>query len=207
MTKEDFMLWKEGIASSIPASSNTNDTLCINDNNKSRVDIRYAIIKVCMSLEPMKRWQNQSTGRCHHFSVVSCKQVVDWKMVGYPHHASQLVEQRKKSVGVWDDVTRYFCVLVARRIVFRPFSLSLYSPLFKAKMPAAGASSGLARTVYNTFFKRNSVYVTTIFASAIAFEMGFDTVTDKVWDDLNKGVSILVRSVVKSMYRSHVLYW
>lgn len=70
-------------------------------------------------------------------------------------------------------------------------------------MPAAGASSGLARTVYNTFFKRNSVYVTTIFASAIAFEMGFDTVTDKVWDDLNKGVSILVRSVVK-VYIAHM---
>lgn len=97
--KGRFHVMKGRIASSIPASSNTNDTLCINDN-KSRVVIRYAIIKVCMCLEPMKRWQNQSTGRCHHFSVVSCKQVVDWKMVGYPHHASQLVEQRKKSVGV-----------------------------------------------------------------------------------------------------------
>ncbi|CAO3687348.1 unnamed protein product [Rhizopus microsporus] len=43
-------------------------------------------------------------------------------------------------------------------------------------MPAA-ASSGL----------KNSVFVTTIFAGAIAFEVGFDTLADKVWDNLNKG--------------------
>ncbi|KAI9314498.1 cytochrome b-c1 complex subunit 9 [Dichotomocladium elegans] len=54
-------------------------------------------------------------------------------------------------------------------------------------MPAAGASSGITRTIYNTFFKRNSVFVTTIFAGALLFNVGFDKVTDKVWDDLNKG--------------------
>ncbi|KAF7725349.1 hypothetical protein EC973_009689 [Apophysomyces ossiformis] len=53
-------------------------------------------------------------------------------------------------------------------------------------MPAA-VSSGFSRTVYNTIFKKNSVFVTTIFASALVFQVGFDTVTNKVWDDLNKG--------------------
>lgn len=56
-------------------------------------------------------------------------------------------------------------------------------------MPAARAASPLTRTLYSTIFKKNSVFVTTIFASALVFNMGFDTVTDKIWDDLNKGVS------------------
>lgn len=55
-------------------------------------------------------------------------------------------------------------------------------------MPAAPAS-GLTRTIYNTFFKKNSVFVTSIFAGAIAFEVAFDSTSTKVWDHLNKGVS------------------
>ncbi|KAI8072626.1 cytochrome b-c1 complex subunit 9 [Gongronella butleri] len=53
-------------------------------------------------------------------------------------------------------------------------------------MPSA-AASGLTRTVYNTIFKRNSVFVTTIFVGAIGFEVAFDSTTDKIWDNLNKG--------------------
>ncbi|KAI8391597.1 cytochrome b-c1 complex subunit 9 [Radiomyces spectabilis] len=53
-------------------------------------------------------------------------------------------------------------------------------------MPAP-VSSGISRTIYNTIFKRNSVFITSIFAGAIAFNMGFDTVTDKVWDNMNQG--------------------
>ncbi|KAI8350322.1 cytochrome b-c1 complex subunit 9 [Choanephora cucurbitarum] len=53
-------------------------------------------------------------------------------------------------------------------------------------MPAA-AASGLTRTIYNTFFKKNSVFVATIFVGAIGFEMGFDSATDKIWDNINKG--------------------
>ncbi|KAI8980250.1 ubiquinol-cytochrome C reductase [Pilobolus umbonatus] len=54
-------------------------------------------------------------------------------------------------------------------------------------MPAVPAS-GLTRTIYNTIFKKNSVFITTIFAGAIAFEVGFDTATSKLWDSVNKGV-------------------
>ncbi|KAG2194940.1 hypothetical protein INT46_003059 [Mucor plumbeus] len=53
-------------------------------------------------------------------------------------------------------------------------------------MPAAPAS-GLTRTIYNTFFKKNSVFVTSIFVGAIAFEVVFDSTSTKVWDNLNKG--------------------
>lgn len=58
-------------------------------------------------------------------------------------------------------------------------------------MPAAPAS-GLTRTIYNTFFKKNSVFVTSIFAGALAFEVAYDSTTAKVWDNVNKGVSIRV---------------
>jgi ubiquinol-cytochrome c reductase subunit 9 len=47
----------------------------------------------------------------------------------------------------------------------------------------------LANTFYNTLVKKNSVFVATIFASAFAFEVAFDTTSTKVWDNLNKGVS------------------
>ncbi|KAI8979408.1 ubiquinol-cytochrome C reductase [Mycotypha africana] len=56
-------------------------------------------------------------------------------------------------------------------------------------MPAARAS-GITRTIYNTIFKRNSVFVTTIFVGAIGFTMGFDTITTKVWDDINRGAQM-----------------
>ncbi|RDB23154.1 Cytochrome b-c1 complex subunit 9 [Hypsizygus marmoreus] len=45
----------------------------------------------------------------------------------------------------------------------------------------------LAATVYNTFFKRNSVYVTAIFASAFAFGVGFDVGVTAFYDKWNKG--------------------
>ncbi|KAI8577418.1 hypothetical protein K450DRAFT_252332 [Umbelopsis ramanniana AG] len=45
----------------------------------------------------------------------------------------------------------------------------------------------LANTFYNTLVKKNSVFVATIFASAFAFEVAFDTTSTRVWDSLNKG--------------------
>ncbi|KAI8334289.1 cytochrome b-c1 complex subunit 9 [Chlamydoabsidia padenii] len=53
-------------------------------------------------------------------------------------------------------------------------------------MPAA-ASSGIARGIYNTLFKKNSVFVTSIFVSAIAFEVVYDTASSTIWDKVNKG--------------------
>ncbi|RKP28103.1 cytochrome b-c1 complex subunit 9 [Syncephalis pseudoplumigaleata] len=39
----------------------------------------------------------------------------------------------------------------------------------------------------NTLFKRNSVFLTGIFAGAFAFEVGYDGLTDRIWRRLNEG--------------------
>ncbi|KAF9282295.1 hypothetical protein BGZ68_006081 [Mortierella alpina] len=49
------------------------------------------------------------------------------------------------------------------------------------------AANRFARAGYNTIVKRNSVFLTTIFVSAFAAEMAFDTISDRVWDNINKG--------------------
>jgi len=40
---------------------------------------------------------------------------------------------------------------------------------------------------YNTVVKRNSVYVTAIFAGAFTFSIGFDVAVTRVWDKWNHG--------------------
>ncbi|RPA73943.1 ubiquinol-cytochrome C reductase [Ascobolus immersus RN42] len=45
----------------------------------------------------------------------------------------------------------------------------------------------IAKGIYNTLFRRNFVFVGTVFTAAFAFEMAFDSYTDKLWDNLNKG--------------------
>ncbi|OBT75947.1 hypothetical protein VF21_05794 [Pseudogymnoascus sp. 05NY08] len=37
------------------------------------------------------------------------------------------------------------------------------------------------------FVRRNYVFLGTVFAGAFAFEMTFDSVTDSLWDKINKG--------------------
>ncbi|KAJ3741403.1 ubiquinol-cytochrome C reductase UQCRX/QCR9-like protein [Lentinula detonsa] len=45
----------------------------------------------------------------------------------------------------------------------------------------------LAATAYNTIFKRNSVYVGSVFAAAFVFGIGFDSGVTAFWDSWNKG--------------------
>ncbi|RPB23796.1 ubiquinol-cytochrome C reductase [Terfezia boudieri ATCC MYA-4762] len=45
----------------------------------------------------------------------------------------------------------------------------------------------LSNTIYNTFIKRNFIFVGTIFVSAFAFEIIFDKTTDRIWNGINKG--------------------
>ena len=54
---------------------------------------------------------------------------------------------------------------------------------FQLSIPLTG------QPIYNTFFKRNSVFVTTVFLGAFAFSIGFDVVTSTWWDRHNRGVS------------------
>ncbi|WEW58062.1 qcr9 subunit 9 of the ubiquinol cytochrome-c reductase complex [Emydomyces testavorans] len=39
----------------------------------------------------------------------------------------------------------------------------------------------------STFIRRNAVFLSTIFVGAFAFEMAFDTISNSVWDTLNRG--------------------
>ncbi|EEA26225.1 qcr9 subunit 9 of the ubiquinol cytochrome-c reductase complex [Talaromyces marneffei ATCC 18224] len=47
--------------------------------------------------------------------------------------------------------------------------------------------AGFAQTIYQTLFQRNAVYLTSIFAGAFAFEVAFDTASNKIWDTMNRG--------------------
>lgn len=44
-----------------------------------------------------------------------------------------------------------------------------------------------ANSLYNAIFKRNSVFVTTVFAGAFAFGIGFDLGVTNFYDTWNKG--------------------
>ncbi|KAH9999374.1 ubiquinol-cytochrome C reductase [Russula vinacea] len=48
-------------------------------------------------------------------------------------------------------------------------------------------SMALSTAFYNIFVKRNSVYVTSIFAGAFAFGIGFDVAVSNFWDNWNRG--------------------
>jgi len=44
-----------------------------------------------------------------------------------------------------------------------------------------------ANQVYNTLFKRNSIFVTTVFTTAFFFGIGFDVAVSKFYDRWNQG--------------------
>ena len=46
-----------------------------------------------------------------------------------------------------------------------------------------------AQPIYNAIFRRNSVFVSSVFLGAFAFSMGFDVITSAWWDRHNRGVS------------------
>ncbi|MCJ1297985.1 hypothetical protein MMC08_000774 [Hypocenomyce scalaris] len=47
--------------------------------------------------------------------------------------------------------------------------------------------SGIAATVYNSIFRKNVVFLSAVFTGAFAFEITFDTLSNKLWDARNKG--------------------
>ncbi|OJJ02271.1 hypothetical protein ASPVEDRAFT_150937 [Aspergillus versicolor CBS 583.65] len=47
--------------------------------------------------------------------------------------------------------------------------------------------AGAFSTTYRTLIRRNAVYLTSIFAGAFAFEVAFDTSTNRLWDTWNRG--------------------
>ncbi|KAM3413801.1 Complex III subunit 9 [Cercospora zeina] len=47
--------------------------------------------------------------------------------------------------------------------------------------------SGLLNTLYNSIVKRNTIFLTTIFAGAFVTNIAFDVTANKIWDQVNKG--------------------
>ncbi|KAF2227717.1 putative ubiquinol-cytochrome C reductase complex, subunit X [Elsinoe ampelina] len=47
--------------------------------------------------------------------------------------------------------------------------------------------SSVFGTLYNTLIKRNTIFLGTVFASAFALEIVFDTTSNKIWDAVNRG--------------------
>ncbi|KAF2005875.1 ubiquinol-cytochrome C reductase [Amniculicola lignicola CBS 123094] len=47
--------------------------------------------------------------------------------------------------------------------------------------------AGLASSIYNALFRRNTVMLGTVFASAFAMQLGFDTGSEKIWNSINQG--------------------
>ncbi|PUU73894.1 cytochrome b-c1 complex subunit 9, partial [Tuber borchii] len=45
----------------------------------------------------------------------------------------------------------------------------------------------LSQSIYNAIFRRNYVFVGSVFAGAFAFEILFDQGTDRIWDNINRG--------------------
>ncbi|KAF7165118.1 hypothetical protein CNMCM5623_009426 [Aspergillus felis] len=75
------------------------------------------------------------------------------------------------NLSVWQYLARLQLALLA----FLFFSPSSHLSHLQSQWPALG------------LIRRNAVYLTTIFAGAFAFEMAFDTTTNKIWDTMNRG--------------------
>ncbi|KAL2358445.1 cytochrome b-c1 complex subunit 9, partial [Cryomyces antarcticus] len=45
----------------------------------------------------------------------------------------------------------------------------------------------IASGIYNSIFKRNTVFLATVFLGAFAFEITFDTASSRIWDTINRG--------------------
>ncbi|KAI2787625.1 Cytochrome b-c1 complex subunit 9 [Penicillium oxalicum] len=51
----------------------------------------------------------------------------------------------------------------------------------------AGNLTAVFHPLFRTVIRRNAVFLTTIFAGAFAFELSFDTASNKIWDAWNSG--------------------
>ncbi|KAI9376225.1 UQCRX/QCR9 like ubiquinol-cytochrome C reductase family protein [Aspergillus egyptiacus] len=48
-------------------------------------------------------------------------------------------------------------------------------------------AGALSSSIYQILIRRNTFYLTSIFAGAFAFEVAFDTTTNSLWDFWNRG--------------------
>ncbi|KAB8074715.1 UQCRX/QCR9 like ubiquinol-cytochrome C reductase family protein [Aspergillus leporis] len=48
-------------------------------------------------------------------------------------------------------------------------------------------AGAIASAIYQGLIRRNAVYLSAIFTSAFAFEIAFDSTSNRVWDAMNRG--------------------
>ena len=83
----------------------------------------------------------------------------------------------------------------------RPLQAALTVAIFGLQKPAdliqvsllkdSGIRMSLGRTIYNALFRRTSTFVVTIVVGGFLFERVFDEGMDNLWENMNRGVSIL----------------
>ncbi|KAG7421393.1 hypothetical protein ACKLNR_008018 [Fusarium oxysporum f. sp. zingiberi] len=54
-------------------------------------------------------------------------------------------------------------------------------------MANRASSQALANTLYRSLFSTNYLMLATVFTAGFAWEIGFNNVMDKVWDNNNRG--------------------
>ncbi|EOA84900.1 uncharacterized protein SETTUDRAFT_163697 [Exserohilum turcica Et28A] len=47
--------------------------------------------------------------------------------------------------------------------------------------------SGMLGTVYNAVLRSNTTMLFAVFGSAFGLQLAFDTTSDKIWDNINRG--------------------
>lgn len=70
----------------------------------------------------------------------------------------------------------------------QPLPPTLCRSAMAAREATMTGAAAMRSALYNTFFRRNSVYVTTCVAAAYGSTELFFAATDKVWGNINKGV-------------------
>lgn len=59
--------------------------------------------------------------------------------------------------------------------------------VYASAMRRAASGAGMSTFIYNTFMRRGATFFTTMFATAIAFELVWDYGIDSLWDSWNHG--------------------
>lgn len=76
-----------------------------------------------------------------------------------------------------------------------------------AREATMSGAAAIRSALYNTFFRRNSVYVATCVAAAYGSQEMFFSVTDKVWSNVNKGVSAFVQFSDGDVMSECMVFW
>ncbi|KAL4895427.1 ubiquinol-cytochrome C reductase [Aspergillus ambiguus] len=83
---------------------------------------------------------------------------------------------------------RNFLPVPARNFNFIPIIIPFLPPTVASRLLLLSPpDSSSSQWPVLGLIRRNAVYLTTIFASAFAFEITYDTASNKIWDAMNRG--------------------